>query len=58
MLLEHAHDEKARAAIKRLMPNKRTVFMSKDQANEFIRDTLQIKIDSVEQLRNTAIKTA
>ncbi len=38
------------------MPNKRTVFMSVDQANKFMKDTLQIKIDSVEQLGNTAVR--
>jgi hypothetical protein len=33
--------------------------MSKDQANKFIKNTLEIKIDSVEQLGNTvAVKTA
>ncbi len=32
------------------MPNKHTVFMSTDQADKFIKDALQIEIDSVEQL--------
>ncbi|WCR58909.1 MAG: hypothetical protein PG978_000323 [Wolbachia endosymbiont of Ctenocephalides felis wCfeF] len=59
VLLKYTNDEKDIAIIKKSMPNKRTVFMSKDQANEFIKNTLEIKIDSVEQLRNTvAAKTA
>ncbi|MGL9718280.1 MAG: hypothetical protein ACR5K9_06405 [Wolbachia sp.] len=50
VLLKYTDNEKDRATIKKLMPNKRTVFMSKDQTNKFIKETLQIKIDSVEQL--------
>ncbi|WP_349968388.1 hypothetical protein [Wolbachia endosymbiont of Armadillidium arcangelii] len=42
--------KEVRATVKRLIPNKYTVFMSADQANKFIKDTLQIEIDSVEQL--------
>jgi hypothetical protein len=54
VLLKYTDNEEDRAAIKKSMPNKRTVFMSKDQANKFIKNTLEIKIDSVEQLENTA----
>lgn len=50
VLLKYTYDEKDRATIEKLMPNKHTVFMSTDQANKFIKDTLQIEIDSVEQL--------
>ncbi|OCA06267.1 hypothetical protein [Wolbachia endosymbiont of Trichogramma pretiosum] len=39
-----------RDAVEKLMPNKWVAFMSTDQANKFVKDTLQIKIDSVEQL--------
>lgn len=46
----HLQDKKNRADMEKLMPNKHTVFMSTDQANKFIKGTLQIKIDSVEQL--------
>jgi len=43
----------------RIQENKYIITMSKDQANEFIKNTLEIKIDSVEQLGNTvAAKTA
>ncbi|MFP3015403.1 MAG: hypothetical protein ACEY3B_03740 [Wolbachia sp.] len=49
-LLKYTYDEKDRATIEKLMPNKHTVFMSTDQADKFIKDTLQIEIDSVEQL--------
>ncbi|QIT35927.1 hypothetical protein WBP_1020 [Wolbachia endosymbiont of Brugia pahangi] len=53
------HDKKDRATIKILMPNKCAVFVSKDRANKFIKNTLKIEVDSVEQLVNTAaIKTA
>ncbi len=45
-----SRDEEVRATVKRLIPNKYTVFMSADQADRFIKDTLQIVIDSVEQL--------
>ncbi|MDR1139822.1 MAG: hypothetical protein LBJ80_04150 [Rickettsiales bacterium] len=59
VLLKYINDEKDIAAIKKSMPSKRTVFMSKDQANKFIKNTLEIKIGSVEQLGNTAaVKTA
>ncbi|WP_353288625.1 hypothetical protein [Wolbachia endosymbiont (group A) of Pogonocherus hispidulus] len=50
VLLKYTYDEKDRATIEKLMPNKHTVFMSTDQADKFIKDTLQIEIDSVEQL--------
>ncbi|GFR19809.1 uncharacterized protein TNCT_303261 [Trichonephila clavata] len=50
VLLKYTYDEKDRATIEKLMPNKHTVFMSIDQADKFIKDTLQIEIDSVEQL--------
>ncbi|WCR58179.1 hypothetical protein [Wolbachia endosymbiont of Ctenocephalides felis wCfeJ] len=53
VLLQYTDDEKD-IATKKSMPNKCTVFMSKDQANKFIKNTLEIKIDSVEQLGNTA----
>ncbi|WP_341818942.1 hypothetical protein [Wolbachia endosymbiont (group B) of Phasia obesa] len=46
----HLQDKKNRADMEKLMPNKHAVFMSTDQANKFIKGTLQIKIDSVEQL--------
>jgi hypothetical protein len=59
VLLKYTNDEKDIATIKKSMPNKRTVFMNIDQANKFIKNTLEIKIDSVEQLGNTvAAKTA
>ncbi|MEY2392803.1 hypothetical protein [Wolbachia endosymbiont of Tettigetta isshikii] len=59
MLLKYTDNEEDRDTIKKSMPNKRTVFMSKDQANKFIKDTLKIKIDSIEQLGNiAAVKTA
>jgi hypothetical protein len=59
VLLKYTDNEEDIAAIKKSMPNKRTVFMSKDQANKFIKNTLEIEIDSVEQLGNTvAAKTA
>ncbi|MFT4313963.1 MAG: hypothetical protein AB3P11_02455 [Wolbachia pipientis] len=48
---------KDRAVMEKLMPNKHTVFMSTDQANKFIKDTLQIKIDSVEQLGTRLVKS-
>lgn len=48
---------KDRAVMEKLMPNKHTVFMSTDQANKFIKDTLQIKIDSVEQLGTHLVKS-
>jgi len=43
---------KSRAVIKKFMPNlnKYRVSMNIDQANKFIKDTLQIEIDSVKQL--------
>ncbi len=43
--------------MEKLMPNKHTVFMSTDQANKFIKGTLQIKIDSVEQLGTRLVKS-
>ena len=58
VLLKYTNDEKDIATIKKSMPNKRTVFMSKDQANKFIKNTLEIKIDSVEQLGNTVAAKA
>ncbi|QOD38881.1 protein kinase family protein [Candidatus Wolbachia massiliensis] len=58
MLLKHACGEKDRAIIEKLVPSKHTVLMNIDQANKFIKNTLQIKIDSIEQLGNTAVKTA
>lgn len=33
----------------KLMPNKLGTFMSAHQANKFVKDTLQIKIDSIVQ---------
>lgn len=48
---------KDRAVMEKLMPNKHTVFMSTDQANKFIKGTLQIKIDSVEQLGTRLVKS-
>ncbi len=53
----HLQDKKNRADMEKLMPNKHTVFMSTDQANKFVKDTLQIKIDSVEQLGTRLVKS-
>lgn len=52
-----SRDEEVRATVKRLIPNKYTVFISTEQANEFIKDSLQIKINSVEQLGTRLVKS-
>ncbi|WP_108784087.1 hypothetical protein [Wolbachia endosymbiont of Bemisia tabaci] len=49
--------DKDRTVIEKLMPNKWVAFMSTDQANKFVKDTLQIKIDSVEQLGARLVKS-
>lgn len=43
-------DEEVRATVKGLIPNKYTAFMAIDQAEKFIKNTLQIEIDGVERL--------
>lgn len=48
---------KDRAVMEKLMPNKWVAFMSTDQADKFVKDTLQIKIDSVEQLGTRLVKS-
>ncbi|AAW71367.1 Predicted protein [Wolbachia endosymbiont strain TRS of Brugia malayi] len=45
VLLKHMHDKKDRATIKMLMPNKCAVFVSKDRANKFIKNTLKIEVE-------------
>lgn len=48
---------KYRAVIEKLMPNKSVAFMSTDKANKFVKDTLQTKIYSVEQLGTRLVKS-
>ncbi|WP_353287585.1 hypothetical protein [Wolbachia endosymbiont (group B) of Gerris lacustris] len=59
LLFEHADNKKDRVVLKKIMPNpnKYRVSMDIKQANKFIKDTLQIKIDSIEQLGTRLVKS-